>query len=128
MRKAALIVAVFLLLPTFLALTCLAAEEEETTRLTVRVVSETNDKPVNDAHVVVRFVTARTLRRDKRTSWEAKTNQRGMLVLTQIPYGAVRVQVIARGYQTYGEQFELSKPEQELTIQLKLPPEQVSAY
>ncbi|MBI4442078.1 MAG: carboxypeptidase regulatory-like domain-containing protein [Acidobacteria bacterium] len=128
MRKAALIVAVFLLLPAFLALTCLAAEEEETTRLTVRVVSETNDKPVNDAHVVVHFVTARTLRRDKRTSWEAKTNQRGMLVLTQIPYGAVKVQVVARGYQTHGEQYELSKPEQELTIKLKLPAEQVSAY
>ena len=128
MRKAALIVTVFLLLPAYLAPTHMAAEEEETTRLTVRVVSETNDKPVNDAHVVVRFVTARTLRRDKRTSWEAKTNQRGTLVLTQIPYGEVKVQVIARGYQTYGEQYELNKPEQQLTIQLKLPGEQVSGY
>ena len=127
MRKAALIVAVFLLLLAYLAPTYMAAEEE-TTRLTVRVVSKTNDKPVNDAHVVVRFVVARTLRRDKRTSWEAKTNQRGTLVLTQIPYGAVKVQVIARGYQTYGEQYELNKPEQQLTIQLKLPGEQVSGY
>ena len=127
MRKAALIVAVFLLLLAYLAPTYMAAEEE-TTRLTVRVVSKTNDKPVNDAHVVVRFVVAKTLRRDKRTSWEAKTNQRGTLVLTQIPYGAVKVQVIARGYQTYGEQYELNKPEQQLTIQLKLPGEQVSGY
>ncbi|MBI4464755.1 MAG: carboxypeptidase regulatory-like domain-containing protein, partial [Acidobacteria bacterium] len=102
MRKAVLIVAAFLLLPAYLV----AEENEEDTRLTLRVLSEKNEKPVADAHVVVRFTVEKTLRKDKRTSWEAKTNRRGVLILDNIPQGPIKVQVIARGYQTYGEEYE----------------------
>lgn len=123
MRKAVLIVAVSLLLPAYLV-----AADEETTRLTLRVLTEQTEKPVADAHVVVRFLVERKLRKDKRTSWEAKTNRGGDLVLDRLPYGPVKIQVIARGYQTHGEQYQLDKPKQELTIHLKAPQGQVSGY
>jgi hypothetical protein len=49
-------------------------------------------------------------------------------MLPNVPLGTAKVQVIARGYQTYGNQHELSKPEEEVTILLKPPQKQVSAY
>jgi hypothetical protein len=68
------------------------------------------------------------LRRNKTTSWETKTNRKGVAVLAGIPLGAIKVQVIAKGYQTYGDEHELSQTDEELTIQLQTPQGQVSAY
>ena len=124
MRHLAFIVAGLLLLATSLR----AAEPEETTRLTLQVLTDPNSKPVADAHVVLRFVVEKTLRKNKRTSWEAKTNRKGVVVLDNIPYGSVQVQVIARGYQTYGDEHELSKPAEQVTIRLQPPKKQVSTY
>ena len=128
MQRAAFIVAAVLLLGT-----PLAAQKEEvkkkdgTTQLTLQVLTETK-QPVADAHVVVRFKEERLLRRDKRVSWEAKTNRKGVVVLSDIPWGAVKVQVIARGYQTYGDEHDLAKPEESVTVLLQQPKGQVSAY
>ena len=126
MRRASFIVAAVVLLATCIA-GRLAAQKEDTSRLTLQVLNQSK-QPVADAHVVVRFTEERLLRRDKRVSWEAKTNRKGVVVLNDIPWGAVKVQIIAKGFQTYGDQHELGKPEEELTIQ-RLPPKgQVSAY
>ena len=102
--------------------------ESETTRLTLLVVRDEDDKPVADAHVVVRFLVGRFLRPAKKTSWEAKTNRKGFVVLDDVPTGQVQVQVIAKGYQTYGEKHDLSRAEEQLTLRLKPPRGQVSAY
>ena len=129
MRRAAIIVAAVLLVATHLA--GQNAEEQKydgNTRLTLQVLNETNQEPVADAHVVVRFTEERILRRDKRVSWEAKTNRKGVLVLSDIPTGTVKVQIIAKGFQTYGDQHELAKPQEELTILLQPPKGQLSAY
>ena len=104
-----------------------SAAGDKTSRLTVQVLRAEDKKPVVDAHVVVKFV-AEKLLKDKRTSWEAKTNQKGTLVLENIPTGPVRIQVIARGYQTYGDEHKLTKPEENLTILLNPPKGQFSAY
>jgi len=129
MRRAVFIVAAVLLVATHLAAQKQdGTKKDETTRLTLQVVGESNKQPVADAHVVVRFKEERILRRDKRVSWEAKTNRKGVVVLSDIPLGAVKVQVIAKGFQTYGEEHELSKPEEEITILLEPPQGQVSAY
>jgi len=39
-----------------------------------------------------------------------------------------KVQIIAKGYQTYGDEHPLTKPEEEVTILLKPPQKQISAY
>jgi hypothetical protein len=105
----------------------LAAQEDEASRLTLQVLNQ-DKQPVADAHVVVRFTEERMLRRDKRVSWEAKTNRKGVVVLSDIPRGAVKIQIIAKGFQTYGGQHQLSKAEEELTLELLPPKGQVSAY
>ena len=104
-----------------------AAAEDETTQLTLQVLRESDRKPVADAHVVVHFTEGRLLK-DKRNTWETKTNRKGVVTLPNVPLGSARVQIIARGYQTYGDQHELTKPEEEVTILLKPPQKQISAY
>ena len=104
-----------------------AAAEDETTQLTLQVLRESDRKPVADAHVVVHFTEGRLLK-DKRSTWETKTNRKGVVTLPNVPLGSARVQVIARGYQTYGDQHKLTKPAEEVTILLKPPQKQISAY
>ena len=83
------------------------------------------DKPVERASVIVRFVQGRSkLKFGKkiRTNWELRTNQEGIATIPPIPQGKIVVQVIAKGYQTFGENFEIE--EEEKTIQVKLNPPQ----
>ena len=123
---------IFIVAGVLLVANLVAAQDknnnDESARLTLQVVAGEDKQPVVDAHVVVRFAEERMLRRDKTTSWETKTNRKGVAVLAGIPLGAIKVQVIAKGYQTYGDEHELSQPEEELTIQLEPPQGQVSAY
>ena len=129
MRRAGIIVAVLLLQATHLAGQNSEEQKEDgNTRLTLQVLTESDKQPVPDAHVIVRFTEERLLRRDKRVSWEAKTNRKGVVVLSDIPTGNIKVQVIAKGFQTYGDQHELEKPQEEVTIMLQPPKDQVSAY
>lgn len=104
-----------------------ATAQDDKTQLTVKVLRETDGKPVANAHVVIQFIEKRLLR-DRRGSWETKTNRRGEVMLPNVPTGTAKVQVIARGYQTYGEEHQLTEPEEEVTIHLKRPQGQVSAY
>ena len=103
------------------------AAQDDKTRLTVKVLRETDGKPVADAHVVIHFTEGKLLK-DRRGTWETKTNRRGEVMLPNVPTGTARVQVIARGYQTYGNQHQFTKAEEEVTIRLKSPQGQVSAY
>lgn len=105
-----------------------AKDTEKTTRLTVHVVDASTQKPIYNAHVVVRFEVDRKLRRDRRVSWESKANQKGEVVLNGIPRGMVKLQIIARGYQTYGDQHELNLAEQTISVAMKTPSSQKSAY
>ena len=45
-----------------------------------------------------------------------------------IRYGKLRVQVVAQGFQTYGEDFEIDQPDKDFVIELKRPQEQVTIY
>ncbi|HTA47086.1 MAG TPA: hypothetical protein VK789_31800 [Bryobacteraceae bacterium] len=94
------------------------------TRLTVQVNSMDTGKPIDRASVIVRFRHGLNPVKMKKilTSWETKTNQMGSVTIPEIPMGEITVQIIADHYQTYGDVFELTKPEQ--TIEIKLNPPQ----
>ena len=134
MRRAVIIVAALLLVATQLAgqktpgQEAEAPKDDSNSRLTLQVLNESSKQPVADAHVVVRFVEERILRRDKRVSWEAKTNRKGVVVLSDLPKGKLKVQIIAKGFQTYGNEHDLQKQHEEMTILLQPPKGQVSAY
>ena len=45
-----------------------------------------------------------------------------------IPYGSVQVQVLAKGFQTFGEDYEVKQAQLEITVKLKHPAGQYSTY
>jgi hypothetical protein len=104
--------------------------DDDTTRLIVEV-KTLGGKPIDRASVVVKFVEGRSivkLGKKVQTSWEVRTNQEGVAKVPPLPEGKVRVQVIAKGYQTYGQTFEVSGPEKTLTIKLNPPQPPYSAH
>lgn len=93
---------------------------------TLRIEVKTlKDKPIERASVVLDFVEGRSLKKfgkKIRTHWETRTNMEGVAKLPPIPQGKVRVQVIAKGYQTFGQVYDVN--EEEKTIEIKLNPPQ----
>jgi hypothetical protein len=60
---------------------------------------------------------------------EVKTNSHGEATMDFIEAGShVTVQVIATGYATYAEEFDVSAADKDLLVKLKRPQEQVSNY
>ena len=105
-------------------LASLTAFGAETTRLQITV-TNLNGKPIDRASVIVRFVKGRSvskLGKKMITSWQTRTNQEGWTKVPELPQGTVLIQVIANGYQTFGQQYEID--EEDKSIQIKLNPPQ----
>lgn len=90
------------------------------------VLKDENGKPVRNASVVLHPVGKNE--KQKKTGFELKTDADGKTHFDGIPYGLLRVQVIAHGFQTFGEDFQMNQPEQDITIRLKPPQGQYSIY
>ena len=89
------------------------------------VVKGDNGKPVRNAAVIMHPVAKG---KQQRGGMELKTDGEGKTNFDGIPYGPLRIQVLAHGFQTYGEDFEIDKPKMEFTIKLKRPQGQYSVY
>jgi len=110
-----------------LALACLPALLADSTRLTVQVNSADTGKPVDRASVIVKFRHGRNVKLKKiLTNWETKTNQQGKVTIPAIPNGEVTIMVIANDFQTFGDNFDLSQPDQTVEIKLNRPQAQYS--
>ena len=59
---------------------------------------------------------------------ELKTDAEGKTESDGMPYGTLRVQVIAPGFQTFGNDFTINQPEQIVTVRLKRPQGQYTIY
>lgn len=60
---------------------------------------------------------------------ELKTNEQGVATMTIIPVGAtVLVQVIAPGYRTFGQVYDVPTAKKDITIKLVPPDQQYSVY
>jgi len=94
-------------------------------RIEVTVLRDSSGKPIQDAHVIFHPVEG-----DKdKGSLELKTNEDGKAVIDVIPIGdTVRLQIIANGFQTYGGDFKVDKPELSMEIRMKRPGAQYSVY
>jgi len=100
------------------------------TKLNIEVKSY-GGTPVDRADVVVRFVKGRSpikLGKKIRTTWEMRTNQEGLAKVPAIPQGSILIQVIAKGYQTFGGTFDVDEEEKTLEIKLNPPQPQYSAH
>src|SRR4051812_30361171 len=119
-----------LLAIALMAVAVVTPASAQTTKLRIEVKSAAG-KPVDRASVLVKFVEGRSivkLGKKIRTSWELKTNQDGVASIPPIPQGTILVQVIAKNYQTFGQQFEVTEEEKTLEIALKPPQSQYSAH
>ena len=94
-------------------------------RIEVTVLRDFNGKPIENAHVIFHPIEG-----DKdKGSLELKTNEDGKIVIDVIPIGdTVRMQIIANGYQTYGQDYKVNKAELSMEVRMKRPGAQYSTY
>jgi hypothetical protein len=102
------------------------ADTEPTSFMYFLVIKDDNGKPVRNAAVILHAVNAKG--KQERGDMELKTNPEGKASFDGIPYGMLRVQVLAPGFQTYGEDYDIEKAKTEITIKLKRPQGQYSVY
>ena len=90
--------------------------------LTIVITSAEDKKPVDSASVYVKYVQGRLLGKDKKIEMNLKTNLSGVVHVPEIPRGRFLVQVIAPGWKTFGEYYEVDQAEQTINIELARPP------
>jgi Carboxypeptidase regulatory-like domain len=97
-----------------------------TSNLRFVVVRDTDGKPVRNAEVVLHPTT----RKGKQEKGEItlKTDPEGKASVEGVPYGPLRVQVLMPHFQTFGEDYEINKPDLEITVKMKHPSGQYSIY
>ncbi len=115
---------------TLLILALAAYAEVPMTKLTITVKTQSG-RPVGQAAVIVRFVKGHSvikLGKAVRTQWELRSNQDGEATIPAIPQGQIRIQIIANGYQTYGDTIDVSETAKTIDIKLNPPQQQYTSH
>jgi len=96
-----------------------------TSHVEVTVTRATNGKPVENAAVIFHpLVNGRD-----NGNMELKTNDEGKAIIDLLETGSsVRVQIVASGFQTYGEDYKVDKDNMAIEVKLKRPTAQYSIY
>ena len=99
---------------------------QQSSNLRFSVVKDDNNKPVRNASVILHLVTKSG--GQAKGGFQLKTDNEGNTETEGIPYGKIRIQVLAPGMQTFGEDYQIDKPDMEIKIRLKRPSDQMSIY
>ena len=87
------------------------------------IVVNPKQAPVANASVYVRFnQPGGEFHRGKLAEMNFKTNQDGSVKVPPVPQGKVEIQVIATGWHTFGQWFDVNQDEQTITVKLEEPP------
>jgi Carboxypeptidase regulatory-like domain len=121
MRKAGLIVTAVLVLAG-----AAIAQDEYLATMKFLVIKDFNGKPIRNASVVLHPV-AKNGKQEK-GGLQVKCDADGKASYDGVPYGKIRVQVLATGFQTFGQDYDIDQPVEEITIRMKRPQEQFSIY
>ena len=91
----------------------------------VKVIRASSGKPIPNAAVIFH-----PMQGDKDVgNMELKTTEEGKAVIDVITIGdTLRLQVIANGFQTYGEDYKIDTAEKQIVVKMKRPAEQYSIY
>jgi Carboxypeptidase regulatory-like domain len=126
-RNVSMVMAVMIVLASGMIGSARAQDDEgPMSRLRFVVVRDSDGKPVRNAEVVLHPVKRKG--KQAKGEMELKTDAEGRTNIDGIPYGPLRVQVLAPHFQTFGEDYEINKAEMEITVKLKRPGGQYSIY
>lgn len=104
----------------------LAQNDEDMAVVNFLVLKDHNGKPLRNASVVMHPVQKNG--KQSRGGLELKCDAEGKASFDGVPYGKLRIQVLAPGFQTFGEDYDIDKPVEEITVKMKRPTEQYSIY
>lgn len=122
-RRFAAFVALAVLL---LAGASFAGDNTQYSELKFVVLKEESGRPVRNASVILHRVDKDG--KQEKGGFQLKTDKDGKAGFNGVPYGKLRIQVIAQGLQTFGEDYDIKDPSQEITIKLKPPQGQYTIY
>ena len=125
MRTRILLVAV---LGVFAAMAS-ALHAAEQTKISVVVKSQAG-RPIDRASVIIRCIDRKLAKLGKHDcpAYELRTNEEGKAVMPPIPQGKIRIQVIAKGFQTFGKDYEINEGEKTVEVTVNPPQQQYSAH
>lgn len=93
-----------------------------TSKIEVSVLRDTDSKPIENAAVIFHTL-------HESGNMELKSNEDGKALIDVLEIGeTVRLQIIAKGYQTYGGDYKIDKGDMAIEIRMKRPGEQYSIY
>jgi hypothetical protein len=94
--------------------------DSTTTKLRIHVTTA-DGKPVDKASIYVRFpVAGGIFHKDKLSELNLKTNEDGSAKVPDIPRGKILIQVVAKGWKTYGKWYDIDS--EAMTVEIKLEP------
>ena len=102
------------------------AQDDDMAMLNFVVIRDYNGKPIRNASVVMHPVEKNG--KQSRGGLQIKTDAEGKASFDGVPYGKLRIQVLASGFQTYGDDYSIDKPTVEITVKMKRPQGQYSIY
>jgi len=130
-RRIFLFAAVFALFAVFAGVLTGAAQDKRgrkykapppTARIEVTVVRADDGKPVENAAVIFHDL-------NDTGNMELRSNEDGKTVIDVLPIGkTARLQIIARGFQTFGQDYPVDKANMAIEVRLKRPGQQYSTY
>ena len=120
MRKIAIGVATAVLLAS------VALGQDDMAVLNFVVIRDYSGKPIRNASVVMHPVEKNG--KQSKGGLQIKTDPDGKASFDGVPYGKLRVQVLATGFQTFGNDYAIDKPAVEITVKMKRPVGQYSIY
>ena len=102
------------------------SDDDQVAALNFLVLKDYNGKPVRNASVVLHPVNKKG--QQERGGIELKADADGKCYFDGIPYGRLRIQVLATGLQTFGEDYDINQPKMTITVKMKRPQGQYSIY
>lgn len=93
-----------------------------TSRIEVLVLRDSDQKPIENAAVIFHTL-------NDPGNMELKSNEDGKALIDVLPIGeTIRLQIIAKGFKTYGQDYQIDKDQMAIEVRMKRPGEQYSIY
>ena len=100
----------------------LAQDTEASSFLRIEVTGGEKSVPVDLASVYVRFTSDAQHDKGHKGEFNVKTNKEGVSKVPAGPHGKVTIQVIATGWKTFGQVYDITQDGQVVRIHLDRPP------